>query len=156
MKVILGTFKDNAQELADFLGPRLGDVPAVSGGELTFDDDKMKKTIRSRHVKTYIKRYLNRKGERENYQILVEGRELRMIELEKEEEEEEEKESKKRAQKAEKKEEEEKKEPETEKAPELPPAESEEKPQEKQEAPAKAKKPKKAASQEVASDSTSS
>ncbi len=104
MKIIVGTFKDEAQGLADFLGPRLGDVPVVSGGEITFDDDKMKKTIRSRHVKTYIKRYLNKKGERENYQVLVEGRELRMIELEKEEEEEEEKEDKKRGQKAQKEE----------------------------------------------------
>lgn len=102
MKIIVGTFKEEAQGLADFLGPRLGDVPVVSGGEITFDDDKMKKTIRSRHVKTYIKRYLNKKGERENYQILVEGRELRMIELEKEEEEE--KEDKKRGEKAKKEE----------------------------------------------------
>lgn len=102
MKIIVGTFKEEAQGLADFLGPRLGDVPVVSGGEITFDDDKMKKTIRSRHVKTYIKRYLNKKGERENYQILVEGRELRMIELEKEEEEE--KEDKKRSEKAKKEE----------------------------------------------------
>ncbi len=155
MKVILGTFKDDAQELADFLGPRLGDVPAVSGGEITFDDDKMKKNIRSRHVKTYIKRYLNRKGERENYQILVEGRELRMIELEREEEEEEEKENKKRVQKAEKKEKAE--EEETEKAPDLPSATSgtEESSEEEKEAPA-GPETKTAESQEAASDSTSS
>jgi hypothetical protein len=154
MKIILGTFKDNAQDLADFLGPRLGDVPAVSSDELTFDDEKMKKTIRSRHVKTYIKRYLNRKGERDNYQILVEGRELRMIELEQEEEEEEEKEDKKRAQKAEikKKEEEEEK---TEKAPELPPPAPETKESQDQEEP-NSDESKGAAPEEDASDSTSS
>ena len=86
MKIVLGTFKDNADELAEFLGPRVGAKPVVSGGELSFDDDEVKKTIKSRHVKTYVKRFLNRKGERHNYQILVEGNELRMIELEEEEE----------------------------------------------------------------------
>lgn len=89
MKIILGTFKDNADELAEFLGPRLGIKAEVSGGELNFEDDKVKKTIKSRHVKTYIKRFLNKKGERANYQIQVEGKQLRLIELEREEEEEE-------------------------------------------------------------------
>ena len=82
MKIILGTFKENADELAEFLGPRVGAEPDVGGGELNFDDEKVKKTIKSRHVKTYIKRFLNKKGERANYQIQVEGKQLRLIELE--------------------------------------------------------------------------
>ena len=101
MKIVLGTFKDNADELAEFLGPRLGAKAAVAGGELSFDDDEIKKTIRSRHVKTYVKRFLNRKGERHNYQVLVEGNELRMIELEREEEEEKTKEKKAKPEKEE-------------------------------------------------------
>ncbi|MDG6925266.1 MAG: hypothetical protein JRN09_01805 [Nitrososphaerota archaeon] len=91
MKIILGTFKDNGDELAEFLGPRVGDKPSVSGGEINWNDEDVKKTIKSKHVKTYIKRYLNRKGERANYQILVEGKELRLIEIEHDEEEKEEK-----------------------------------------------------------------
>lgn len=87
MKIVLGTFKDNADELAEFLAPKVGTKPSVSGGELDFDDDDVKKTVKPRHVKTYVKRFLNRKGERSNYQILVEGKELRMIELEGREEE---------------------------------------------------------------------
>jgi hypothetical protein len=83
MKIILGTFKDNADELADFLAPRVGAKADIGGGELDFDDEKLKKTIKSRHVKTYVKRFLFMKGERLNYQILVEGKELRLIELEK-------------------------------------------------------------------------
>lgn len=94
MKIILGTFKDNGDELAAFLEPRLGAEPVVNAGEVTFDDDKIKKGVRARHVKTYVKRFLNKKGERENYRILVEGPELRLIEFEREEEEEEEKERK--------------------------------------------------------------
>jgi hypothetical protein len=94
LKIILGTFKDNGDELAEFLGPRLGAEPEVSGGEINFEDDKVKKTIRSRHVKTYVKRFLNKKGERANYQVQVAGKELRLIELEREEEEEEKEEKK--------------------------------------------------------------
>jgi len=90
LKIVLGTFKDNADELAEFLGPRVGGKPVVSGGEMEFDDESVKKTVKPRHVKTYVKRFLNRKGERQNYQILVTGTELRMIELEREEKEEEE------------------------------------------------------------------
>ncbi len=90
MKFILGTFKDEGEELAEFLEPRLGAKPSVSGGELTFDDDSMKKTVRARHVKTYVKRFLWKKGERKNYRVLVEGKELRLIELEPSEAEEEE------------------------------------------------------------------
>ncbi len=101
MKIVLGTFKDNADELAEFLGPRLGAKAAVTGGELSFDDDEIKKTVKSRHVKTYVKRFLNRKGERHNYQVLVEGNELRMIELEREKEEEETKEKKAKPEKEE-------------------------------------------------------
>jgi hypothetical protein len=82
MKIILGTFKDEGEELAEFLEPRLGAKPAVGGGELTVDDDSIKKTVRARHVKTYVKRFLWKKGERKNYRVLVEGKELRLIELE--------------------------------------------------------------------------
>ncbi|MDA4135865.1 MAG: hypothetical protein OK449_02545 [Thaumarchaeota archaeon] len=103
MKIILGTFKDNADELAEFLAPRVGGKAEVGGGELNFDDAGVKKTIKSRHVKTYIKRFLNKKGERANYQIQVEGQQLRLIELEGPEEEEKEEKEKKAAPKVEEK-----------------------------------------------------
>ena len=112
MKIILGTFKDNGDELAEFLEPRLGAKLDVSGGELTVDDDSVKKTVNARHVKTYVKRFLWKKGERKNYRVLVEGKELRLIELEaseaekeeREEQEQKEKEESKKAEQAEKKE----------------------------------------------------
>ncbi len=90
MKIILGTFKDNADELAEFLEPRVGAKPQVSGAELTVEDDSLKKTVKVRHVKTYVKRFLWKKGERKNYRVLVQGKELRLIELEPSEAEEEE------------------------------------------------------------------
>ena len=92
MKIILGTFKDNAAELAEFLEPRLGAKPEVSGGEISVGDDSIKKTVNTRHVKTYVKRFLWKKGERKNYRVLVEGKELRLIELEPSEAEKEERE----------------------------------------------------------------
>ncbi len=107
MKIILGTFKDEGEELAEFLEPRVGAKPQVSGGELTMDDDSMKKSVKARHVKTYVKRFLWKKGERKNYRVLVEGKELRLIELEPSEAEEEErkKEEARKEEQAEKKEE---------------------------------------------------
>ncbi len=105
MKIILGTFKDNGDELAEFLEPRVGAKLQVSGGELTVDDDSMKKTVRTRHVKTYVKRFLWKKGERKNYRVLVEGKELRLLELEPSEAEKEERKKKEEREEAAKKEE---------------------------------------------------
>jgi hypothetical protein len=153
MKIILGTFKDNADELAEFLGPRVGDKPSVGGGEINFDDDKVKKTIKSKHVKTYIKRYLNRKGERANYQILVEGKELRMIEIEREEEEKEEKKKAPTQPEEEKAEQVEETQPVLEDKAEA--AEKEETPAPAEEEPAKPKKAKKASQKKTAASPSS-
>ena len=117
MKIILGTFKDEGAELAEFLEPRIGAKPAVSGGELTFEDDSIKKSVRARHVKTYVKRFLWKKGERKNYRVLVEGKELRLIELEPSEAEEEERKKEEEREKSRKEEEPEKKEKEEAQAP---------------------------------------
>jgi hypothetical protein len=89
MKILLGTLKDKGDELAAFLEPRIGVKPEVGGGELDIEDDSLKKGVRSRHVKTYIKRFLSIEKVREDYRVLVDDGELRLVELEKEEEEEE-------------------------------------------------------------------
>jgi hypothetical protein len=90
MKILLGTLKDKGDELAVFLEPRIGVKGDVSGGELDIEDKSIKKGIRSRHVKTYIKRFLSIEKVRDNYRVLVEGGELRLVELETDEEIEEE------------------------------------------------------------------
>jgi hypothetical protein len=95
MKILLGTLKDKGDDLAAFLEPRIGVKGEVSGGELDIEDKSLKKGIRSRHVKTYIKRFLSMEKVRDDYRVLVEGGELRLVELEGTEEEEEEKEEKK-------------------------------------------------------------
>ena len=100
MKILLGTLKDKGDDLAAFLEPRIGVKGEVSGGELDIEEKSLKKGIRSRHVKTYIKRFLSIEKVRDDYRVLVEGRELRLVELEGTEEEEEEKEEKKSKAKA--------------------------------------------------------
>ncbi|HVC26625.1 MAG TPA: hypothetical protein VND40_00550 [Nitrososphaerales archaeon] len=90
MKILLGTLKDKGDELAAFLEPRIGVKGDVSGGELDIEDKSLKKGIRSRHVKTYIKRFLSIEKVRERYRVLVDGGELRLVELETDEEIEEE------------------------------------------------------------------
>ena len=82
MKILLGTLKDKGDELAKFLEPRIGAKPDVSGDELDIEDKSLKKGIRSRHVKTYIKRFLSIEKVRDRYRILVEEGELRLVELE--------------------------------------------------------------------------
>lgn len=106
MKIILGTLKDKGDALAAFLEPRIGVKPEVGGGELDIEDKSIKKGIRSRHVKTYIKRFLSMEKVRDDYRVLVDSGELRLVELEgSEEEEEEKKEEKKGKEKEEKPEE---------------------------------------------------
>lgn len=100
MKILLGTLKDKGDDLAVFLEPRIGVKGEVSGGELDIEDKSLKKGIRSRHVKTYVKRFLSMEKVRDDYRVLVEGGELRLVELEGSEEEEEEKEEKKSKAKA--------------------------------------------------------
>ena len=100
MKILLGTLKEKGDDLAAFLEPRIGVKGEVSGGELDIEDKSLKKGIRSRHVKTYVKRFLSMEKVRDNYRVLVEGGELRLVELEGTKEEEEEKEEKKSKAKA--------------------------------------------------------
>ena len=90
MKILLGTLKEKGEDLAEFLEPRIGVKGEVSGGELDIADNEIKKGIRSRHVKTYIKRFLSMEKVRDRYRVLVEGGELRLVELETDEEVEEE------------------------------------------------------------------
>jgi hypothetical protein len=110
MKIVLGEFKDNGEELAAFLEPRIGVKPKSSGNGLDIDDDSVRKAVKPRHVKTYIKRFLLKQGDRKHYKIIVEGTELTMVYLEMEEDKEKEKEKKKREEEKTKREEEQKKE----------------------------------------------
>jgi hypothetical protein len=90
LKILLGNLKDKAVELVEFLEPRVGAKPKASGSEIEIDDDSMREGVKTRHVKTYVKHFLFRVGERKNFRVLVQGKELRLVELEREKEEEEE------------------------------------------------------------------
>ncbi len=92
MKIDLGTFKDNGEELVAFLEPRVGTKPTVDGEALEIDDGSLRKGVRPRHVKTYLKRFLFMKGVRKKYRVLVAGAELSIVELEVPEEKEKEEE----------------------------------------------------------------
>jgi hypothetical protein len=121
LKISLGTLKDQGDELAVFLEPRVGAKPSVSGDALEVDDDSIREGVRPRHVKTYIKRFMYMKGVKKKYRVFVSGKELTIQEIELgEEEKEEEKKGKEEAAKAPSKEEgpEEKEKPAPEKAPE--------------------------------------
>lgn len=140
MKVELGTLKDKAEELVAFLEPRVGTKPTVSGSAVEIDDDGIRKGVKPRHVKTYVKRFLFTNKLRKNYRVLVHGRELTVQELELSEKEEEEREKvKEKLEEAEKKEMEEREEegPEPKKVEEVPPE-----PEKKEAAPKAEKKPK--------------
>ena len=122
MKIGLGTLKDQGEELAVFLEPRVGAKPSVSGDVLELDDGSIREGVRPRHIKTYIKRFMYMKGVKKNYRVFVSGKELTIQEIELGEEEEKEKKGKEEVAKAPSKEEgpEEKEEPAPEKAPEEP------------------------------------
>lgn len=99
MKINTGTLKDQKEELASFLEPRVGTKPSASGDTLEVEDGSIRPGVRPRHVKTYIKRFIHMKGEKKKYRVFVTGSELTIqeIELSEKEEEEKKKEAEKRA-----------------------------------------------------------
>ena len=99
MKIILGYLKDKSAELSSFLEPRVGTKPTAAGGDLEIDDSKAKEGLKAREVKTYVKRFLFRTGERKAFRVLVHGTELTLVKLEGEEKEEKEVEEEERAEK---------------------------------------------------------
>jgi hypothetical protein len=99
LKIVLGTLKDQGEELSSFLGPRVGGKVELSGGTIEIADDSIREGVGTRDVKTYIKRFLYMKGIRKAYRVFVEGKELTVQEQEREEEEEEEKAAPKEAEK---------------------------------------------------------
>ena len=101
MKIALGTLKDKGDDLVAFLEPRVGVKPSFSGDSMDIEDEGMRKGVKPRHVKTYIKRFLFMKGVRGKYRVFVQGKELTVQEIEVGEEEEKEKAKEKEAPKAE-------------------------------------------------------
>lgn len=105
MKVNLGTLKDKGEELVTFLEPRVGTKPSLSGDSVEIDDTSVRKGVKPRQVKTYIKRFLYVNNLRKKYRVFVQGKELTVQELELGEKEEEEMEKvKEKMEKAEKEE----------------------------------------------------
>jgi hypothetical protein len=88
MKISLGTLKDKGDELVSFLEPRVGVKPSLSGDSVEIDDEAVRKGVKPRDVKTYIKRFLFMQGIRKNYRVFVSGKELTVQEIELGEEEE--------------------------------------------------------------------
>jgi len=95
LKISLGNLKDQGEELAAFLEPRVGAKPSVSGDTLEVEDGSIREGVRPRHVKTYIKRFMYMKGMKKNHRVFVSGKELTIQEIELGEEKEEEKKEKK-------------------------------------------------------------
>ena len=94
MRISLGTLKDQGEEIAAFLEPRVGAKPSVSGDTIEVEDSSIREGVRPRHVKTYIKRFMYMKGLRKNHRVFVSGKELTIQEIELVEEEEKGKEEK--------------------------------------------------------------
>src|SRR5438309_624610 len=92
LRSIASDIKDGREELQSFLEPRVGMKPSVSGGDLEMEDSAIRKGVKPRQVKTYVKRFLHQKGLRKTFRVLVNGSQLTIQELEREEEEKEEKE----------------------------------------------------------------
>jgi len=150
MKVTLGTLKDKGDALVEFLEPRVGTKPSLSGGEIEIEDEQVKEGVRPRHVKTYIKRFLYMNGVRKKYRVFVAGKELTIQEIELGEKAEEEEEKKAPEKKLEEVPAEEAKPEAEEKAPEEPAKEKEPKPSKPKKAAPKKPRPKKKKSEEEA------
>lgn len=89
MKILLGALRDRAEELVSFLEPRVGTKPSSSGSEIEIEDSSVRQGVKPRQVKTYVKRFLHKTGQRKAFRVLVKGGELSIVQLEGGEEEEE-------------------------------------------------------------------
>lgn len=87
MKILLGTLRDKAEELVSFLEPRVGTKPSSSGSEIEIEDSSVRQGVKPRQVKTYVKRFLHKTGQRKAFRVLVKGGELSIVQLEGGEEE---------------------------------------------------------------------
>jgi uncharacterized membrane protein len=101
MKILLGRMKEKGDDLAAFLEPRIGTKPSVSGDTIEVEDSALRKGVKPRHVKTYIKRFLYMNELRKEYRVFVAGTELTLQQQQLSEEEEEEKEKKEEGKKEE-------------------------------------------------------
>lgn len=81
MKILLGELKGRSDELVSFLEPRIGTKPVLSGDAIEINEGGIRKGIKPRHVKTYIKRFLHINGLRKSYRVLVRGSELTLQRL---------------------------------------------------------------------------
>jgi hypothetical protein len=88
LKILLGALKDRAEDLVSFLEPRVGTKPTSSGSEIAIEGSSIRQGVKPRHVKTYVKRFLHKAGQRKAYRVLVAGDELSIVKLEGGEEEE--------------------------------------------------------------------
>ncbi|MBI2648911.1 MAG: hypothetical protein HYU03_01650 [Thaumarchaeota archaeon] len=82
MKILLGALRDRAEELVSFLEPRVGTKPSSSGSEIEIEDSTVRQGVKPRQVKTYVKRFLHKTGQRKAFRVLVAGGELSIVQLE--------------------------------------------------------------------------
>ncbi len=82
LKILLGALRDKADELVSFLEPRVGTKPSSTGSEIAIEDSSVRQGVKPRHVKTYVKRFLHKTGQRRAFRVLVAGSELSIVQLE--------------------------------------------------------------------------
>jgi len=79
-KIDLGKLKEKSDDLAAFLEKKLFIKPSIKGNDIILNDEGAKDKLKKNFLKTYLKRYLHLNDLR-SYRILIEGNELRLVEL---------------------------------------------------------------------------
>jgi|TARA_B100000315_G_scaffold178846_1_gene167543 hypothetical protein len=84
VQINLGKSKVSGDEMVSLLNEKLDSSAVLDGKKILFKDDD--KPVRMKDVKTYLKKYLHRKGLRKQIRILVDKGEVIFVELQQEEE----------------------------------------------------------------------
>jgi hypothetical protein len=84
VQINLGKSKVSGDEIVSLLNEKLDSSAVLDGKKILFKDDD--KPVRMKDVKTYLKKYLHRKGLRKQIRILVDKGEVIFVELQQEEE----------------------------------------------------------------------
>lgn len=84
IQINLGKLKSEAENIVSMLNEKTGISPKLEGNKILIEDEG--KSVKTKDVKTYLKKYLHHEGLRKQTRILVEKNEINLVELKLEEE----------------------------------------------------------------------
>lgn len=81
IRIRLGKLEKNREELMNFLRARLGDRVSLEDDVISIGDATPPAARNLRQIKTYVKRFLHKRGLKDRFRVLVAKGEMKVVEL---------------------------------------------------------------------------